>query len=170
MWYIVYTNKPANAVLEQTLQESGTPYYIPIQMVKKTQPDQDKVEYKEEHPLGKLIFVKTDLRIEEFIKNTEGIQCSYKDHATGRCATISDGTMDAFRLYLQDQNNQFLFLKDPFSKFSLNQRVRVKEGCFAGQEGRVVRVRRNKRLVVQIGAFAVCIFGVELSNLEPIND
>ena len=158
----------ADPWLEKSFREKSVPYYIPVQTVKKPSPDHTQTVMKKEYPLGRLIFVQTELHIEKFVERTQGLQRIYLDHATGRCATVGDGTMDAFRAFMENKSSQCLFLKDPYSKFTKNQKVRVLRGDFAGQEGRIVRIRKNNRLVLQLGNFAVAIFGTDPSSLEII--
>lgn len=170
MWYVVYTKKLADPKLAERLKKKNIEYYMPVQYVKKSTPDHTKTEIKEEYPLGRLIFIRTNEIIHDVIKNEYGNLFQYKDHIKNECATVEDDEMDTFRLFLSSNNDRVLFLKDPYSHFANKQKVRIREGVFAGKEGRIVRIMKSRKLVIELGTFAVAIFGVDPSILEPIDE
>ena len=70
---------------------------------------------------------------------------------------------------IQDDSVMFLDYNDFISK--VGRRVRVNEGHFAGVEGVIKRIRKNKHVVVQIeGVAAVAITFVPASYLTLIDD
>lgn len=170
MWYIVYTKKLADPKLALQLKERGLDFFVPVQSVEKCNSDHTKMEVKEVYPLGRLIFIQTEGNILGLIKEIDGLLGIYKDRATNKCATVKDVDMNAFRLFLSSNNDRVLFLKDPFSHFANKQRVRVRGGDFAGQEGHIVRILKSRKLVIELGPFAVAITGIDPSLLEPIDD
>ena len=76
--------------------------------------------------------------------------------------------MQKFRLVLSKHNGDVKILRDSYAKFCKNQLVRVKAGDFEGIEGRVVRVLRDRKLVIALGSMAVAISGIDRSLFEPI--
>lgn len=170
MWYIVYSDNPADPSLGQALQNRNIEYYIPIRKVELLSSDGSQMLTRDEYPLGRLIFVRTDGSIHDLIKQIDSIRCIYKDLATNMCATVGDGAMDAFRLFLGKYNDRVLFLKDPYSRFADKRRVRVRAGEFAGQEGRIVKIFKKRKFVIEVGTFAVVLLGIDPSLLEPIDD
>ena len=168
MWYIVYAKKVTDPYLKSDLEEKKVEYYIPTQVVKNSA-DNSQAPPKVEYPLGKLIFVKTPGRIQNLILAVDGLLCIYKDHATDSCAVVPDAVMEAFRTFLTHNDEKVLFLKDPFSHFWDKKKVRVTAGPFQGMEGRVVRVQRKRKLVLELGTFAVAISGFDPSQLEPLD-
>lgn len=59
------------------------------------------------------------------------------------------------------------FLRDPFVKFAKDHvRLRVLTGLFKGLEGYIVRVDRDRQLVMELGGYAVAIRGVHNEDFE----
>ncbi len=64
-----------------------------------------------------------------------------------------------------------IYLNDSIGKFSTNDRVRVIGGHFENFEGYVVRIRRDRKLVVSIqGVVAVAISNIHPSLLRKIEN
>jgi transcription antitermination factor NusG len=65
--------------------------------------------------------------------------------------------------------DDILYLQDISTKLSLGQKVRVTEGPFSGVEGTVVRIKRSRRVVVELpGMLAVATTYVQPQHLELI--
>ena len=59
------------------------------------------------------------------------------------------------------------FLRDPFEKFAKDHvKLRVLTGLFKGLEGYVVRINRNRQLVMELGKYAVAINDVHNEDFE----
>lgn len=59
------------------------------------------------------------------------------------------------------------FLRDPFEKFAKDHvKLRVLTGLFKGLEGYVVRINRNRQLVMELGEYAVAINDVHNEDFE----
>ena len=89
--------------------------------------------------------------------------------STGLPASIPDRVMEPFMSVMKDNPERVTFLRDPFTKFaSEHVRLRVLTGVFKGQEGYVVRVDRDRRLVMDLGGYAVAIRGVHQEDFEIV--
>ena len=59
------------------------------------------------------------------------------------------------------------FLRDPFVKFAKDHvKLRVLTGIMAGQVGYVVRILKNRQLVMDFGGYAVAINNVHNEDFE----
>lgn len=84
--------------------------------------------------------------------------------------TVPDREMENFMRVasVQDDSVMFLDYKDFIGKEG--RRVRIVEGTFAGVEGVIKRIKKNKHVVVQIeGIAAVAVTFVPPSLLQPID-
>ena len=84
-------------------------------------------------------------------------------------AAIPDAQMQPFCQYMQLASTQIQILTKPIDQYAKGQiRLRVLTGLFAGQEGYLVRIARDRKLVIDFGGLAVAIGGVHGEQFEEI--
>ena len=89
--------------------------------------------------------------------------------ATHRPASIPDSVMQPFMTILQTAPDRITFMRDPFIKFVKGHvRLRVLTGPFAGQEGYIIRIKRDRQLIMDFGGYAVAISGVHKEDFEVV--
>lgn len=89
------------------------------------------------------------------------------DCCTGKPAVISDSMMRPFMKIMKDEPERVTFLREPFLKFARDHvKLRVLTGILAGQEGYVVRILRDRRLVMDLGGNAVAISNVHNEDFQ----
>lgn len=110
---------------------------------------------------------------------TEALQAFLKIHfpqyhlvrncTTGRPASIPNRVMQPFMHVMQTEPERVTFLRDPFVKFAKDHvRLRVLTGMLAGQEGYVVRILRDRQLVMDFGGYAVAISHVHNEDFQIV--
>lgn len=166
-WHIVYKAKAQRGSLTDNLAKSGVEYFLPYRSVEYL--DDDKMKVKNEEVMRNLIFVKTEQQISAVVNAVDGLRAPYIDRATGRPAVVSDVEMQRFMEFLDAKNMDVRFLPDPYERFKVCQKVRVRAGDFAGVEGYVFRIRGDRKLVVSLGDVAMAVSGIHHSLLEPID-
>ena len=83
---------------------------------------------------------------------------------------VPDKQMDDFIKVASAPADQFMILDNCDFAGSIGKRVEITEGYFAGVEGIIKRIKRNKHVVVQIsGVAAVAITFVPACQLSIIN-
>ena len=86
---------------------------------------------------------------------------------TGKPASIKDSVMKPFMKVVESEPERVTFLRDPFLKFARDHvKLRVLTGILAGQEGFVVRILRDRQLVMDFGGYAVAISNVHNEDFE----
>ncbi|MCM1035924.1 MAG: UpxY family transcription antiterminator [Bacteroides sp.] len=94
----------------------------------------------------------------------------YRDAGHTTPQAIPDSEMRMFMLVSSAPDAGLLFIDTPGTAYATGQRVRVTDGIFKGAEGRVRRVRRDRRVVVQIeGICAVALPFLHSSLLQPLD-
>ena len=89
------------------------------------------------------------------------------DRATHSPIVVPDKAMEDFMQISLVMSDDVLYLKDVTAKLREGQKVRVTEGPFKGVEGVVVRVKRSRRVVVELpGMFAIATTYVQPQDLE----
>ncbi len=93
-------------------------------------------------------------------------------HLVNNCMTkepacIKDSVMLPFMQIMQTEPERVTFLRDPFIKFAQDHvKLRILTGIMAGQEGYVVRILKNRQLVMDFGGYAVAINNVHNEDFE----
>lgn len=81
---------------------------------------------------------------------------NYQEEDKQRCLDLLHGGCD------------LTVLRDSYAHFSTYRKVRVREGAFKGLEGREVRIRRDRKIVIPIGPLAVAVDGIDRSLFETV--
>ena len=89
------------------------------------------------------------------------------DCSPGRPAVIADRQMRPFMRIMKEAPERVTFLRDPFEKFAKDHvKLRVLTGVLKGQEGYIVRILRDRQLVMEFGGYAVAISNVHREDFE----
>lgn len=152
--------------LRENLEKADITYFIPTQFVEHL--DGDRMVEKEEAVLNNLLFVQTDEDIRELTNEIDGLKAPYLNRATEMPATISDAELQRFKRVLEARSLHAEFLPDAYRRFENCPKVRVKAGEFEGLEGRVFRIRHDRKLIIQLDDMAIAISGIHHTLLEII--
>lgn len=170
MWYIVYRNKSNTTQLTESLQKAGVEFYIPTQFVEKLNAEGTEMIETEVVAIKNLVFLRTDQPLYPLVERIEGLRTPFLDTMTGQPAEVEDGEMERFIRLLKVHPTEIQLLCDPYAQFADRPKVRVKAGLFEGMEGRVVRILRDRKLVLAVGRMAVAISGIHRSLLEVVEE
>lgn len=92
------------------------------------------------------------------------INCS-----TGEVARIPNSQMEPFMRVVKSDPERIRFLLRPFVYYSKNRTLlRIVSGDFAGLEGYVIRIARDRKLVMDVGGMSVAIGGVHAERYEEV--
>lgn len=117
-----------------------------------------------------LVFLQGETKVlQEFLKNRYPQYHLVNDRCNGKPASIKDKVMQPFMTVLKDNPERVTFLRDPFEKFAKDHvKLRVLTGIFAGCEGYIIRIDRDRQLVFNFGGYAVAIRGVHKEDFEVV--
>lgn len=91
--------------------------------------------------------------------------------STGKPASIAHKVMKPFMELVSSHPENVTFLRDPFVKFAKDHvNLRVITGLFKGLEGYIIRVDRDRQLVMELGGYAVAIRGVHNEDFEVVEE
>lgn len=127
-----------------------------------------KKEYKP--TVSGLVFLQGNTReLQEFLKEHYPNYHLVNDKCKGTPASIPDNIMQPFMAVMRDNPKRITFLRDPFEKFARDHvKLRVLTGIFAGCEGYIVRIDRDRQLVFNFGGYAVAIRGVHKEDFQEV--
>ena len=168
MWYVVYKTRNSSKRLLDDLTKKGIEYYVPMHYTERINKEGTMMMEVQEASVNNIIFIQSKESILLLVRQIEWLLSPMKDTLTNMPVTIPDAEMEHFIKIQQTRPNDVFLLKDPYSKFAGKTKVRVKAGLFEGIEGRIVRIRRDRKLVISLGIMAVAISGIHFSLLEPI--
>ena len=93
------------------------------------------------------------------------------DCSTRRTAVIPDMVMQAFMKVSSADPTKIRFMLNPINHYAKgNTLVRVMTGPMAGLEGYIIRIDRDRRLVMGVGDMTVAIGGVHKEQFEAVED
>lgn len=93
-----------------------------------------------------------------------------KNCSTGKVATIPCNQMEPFMRVAETEPERLRFLLRPFIYYSKNRTLlRIVTGEYAGLEGYVIRIARDRKLVMDVGGMAVALSGVHVERFEEVN-
>lgn len=89
------------------------------------------------------------------------------DCSTGCTARIKDEEMQFFMRTMQIEPTRIRFLEKPYEYYGkFYQQILITSGPFAGKEGYIIRIHRDRNLVVRLGNLTIAISGVH-KELSP---
>lgn len=119
-----------------------------------------------------LIFIQGEMSgIKKYLQeNFSGLYLA-NDCAKGETAVIRDSVMQPFMRLMKLGTSQIRFMLKPISEYAKgNPLLRITSGIFEGLEGYVVRIDRDRKLVMAIGDMTVAVSGVHKESFEKVED
>ena len=170
-WYVLRVSYSRELKIKALLEEKGIRTFVPMIWRKKIV--DGKTEKKLVPAVGNLCFVHwTRTGIETFIRGY-GDQSPvhyYWDRTSSRPMTVPDKAMDDFITVASSLDEDLVYLTEISDKLREGQSVKVKSGSFAGVTGRIVRIRKSRRILVELpGMLAVASTYVKPENIEIID-
>ena len=122
--------------------------------------------------VGNLCFAySTRAELEDFIRgygDTSPVHF-YWDRTANKPLTVPEKAMNDFIAVSSTLDEDLIYITEITSKLREGQTVKVKEGPFKGIEGKVVRIRKSRRILVELpGMLAVATTYIQPEYLEII--
>jgi transcription antitermination factor NusG len=167
-WYALRVSYSRELKIQAQLQAKGVRTFVPM-MWKKTDVA-GQVEKKLVPAVNNLCFVYwTKSEIDEYIKGfgDKSPVHFYWDRTTSSPMVIPEKAMEDFIKVTSSVDAELIYITQIDSKLREGQNVRVKDGPFSGVEGKVVRIKKSRRILVELpGMLAVATTYVSPTMLE----
>ncbi len=167
-WFAIRVSYGRVLKVADSLREDGFECFVPM-CRKKVDKDGKKI-FVTVPAVSNLGFVHTTRsRLEEYFEGMGEDRPAHFmwDRSTRKPMIVSDKAMADFMHVCQIMSDEALYLKDITDKLRLGQKVRVIDGPFKGVEGTVLRIRRSRRVVVEIpGLLAVATTYIDPREIE----
>ena len=94
----------------------------------------------------------------------------YWDRTSSRPMTVPSKAMDDFVKVASSLDEDLIYMTEISEKLRDGQMVKVRSGAFAGVEGKIVRIRKSRRLMVELpGMLAVASTYISPNDVEILN-
>lgn len=167
-WFALKTKYCRERMVEKHLNSQNIECFIPMKyevVVKNERRQRILVP-----AIHNLVFVKsTQVLLDDYIaRRGSSYSVQYvKNLKTNEPIIIPQQQMANFMLVAGSHIDDLIYLNDSFEKFSQHEKVQVIGGVLEGLKGHVVRIRRDRKVVVSIyGVVAVAISGIHPSLLK----
>lgn len=117
-----------------------------------------------------LVFIQGNVsEIQKFFQNNIPQYHLVNDCSTHETAVIPDEVMQPFMRIVEADPVKVRFLLNPISKYAEgNTLVQVMTGPLAGLQGYIIRIDRDRKLVMKVGDMTMAIGGVHKEHFENV--
>ena len=167
-WHAIRVTYSRELKFQTTLQDAGFETFIPMCQKKIEKNGQQKKVIVP--AISNLCFVRASyVNLKSFMDSLgEGNPARFIwDKATRKPIVVPEKSMKDFIKISLSMSEEILFLEEVSQKLREGQKVRIAEGPFKGVEGRVVRIKKSRRVMVELpGMLAVTTNYIPVQNLE----
>ena len=167
-WFAIRVSYGRVLKFSAQLQEAGVEHFIP--MCRKKSVKDGKAVTLIVPAISNLCFVHADRAfLDEYLRSMGENRTAHFvwDKSTRKPIVVPDKAMEDFIRISRIMADEALYLSDISAKLRVGQKVRVLSGSFKDIEGVVVRVKRSRRVVVELpGLLAIATTYIKPSELE----
>ena len=169
-WSYLFVHHNKVQGMEAQLIKDGRTYFVhkTIRYFKKL--GKQKVQHQEVPTVSGLVFFQGfPEEIQTYLDEKFPRTYLCKNCSTGRVAEIKDSQMQPFMRVVETSPERIRFLLHPYHYYARNRiLLRITTGEMAGLEGYIIRIDRDRRLVMDIGGMSVAISGVHAEHFEEV--
>jgi transcription antitermination factor NusG len=167
-WFAIRVTYGRELKFKKLLEEAGFQVFVPMRR-KKVEKD-GKTAVVTVPAVSNLCFVNSERDLLDSFLHSFG-EASWGhyiwDKVTRKPIIVPDKAMEDFIKVSLVMSDDILYLRDITFKLREGQKVRVIDGPFKGVEGTVVRIKRSRRIVVELpGMLAIATTYVSPQQLE----
>lgn len=169
--YMFVHNSKVNLFAER-LEEDGIRHFI-HKTVKYLRNEHGRgIKAIEKPTVSGLIFLQgTTKKLQQYLNNAFPNYHLVNNCSTHQPAVIPDSVMQPFMRVLETSPERIRFLLHPFKYYAGgNVKLRLTSGFLAGIEGYVIRIDRDRRLVMDVGGMSVAISGIHCEKFEVVEE
>lgn len=171
-WSYLFVHNRKVKSIEQQLQQDGIPHFVhkTIKYLPRRS-NHGGMRHVEAPSVSGLIFLQGSPRqLQAYLDEHLPLHKLCKNCSTGRVATIPCNQMEPFMRVSETEPDRLRFLLRPFVYYAQNRTLlRIVSGDYAGLEGYVIRIARDRRLVMDVGGMAVAISNVHAERFEEVD-
>ena len=170
VWFVLRATYSRELKIQEMLREKGVRTFVPMMWRKRTVAG--KADKKLVPAVSGLCFVFWDREsVDRFIRSFGDSRPVnyYWDRTLESPLIVPEKAMDDFMKVASTMDEDLIFLTEISEKLREGQTVKVKDGPFKGVEGKIVRIRKSRRILVELpGMLAVASTYIVPQFLEII--
>ena len=171
-WYALRATYSRELKVQTLLNERGVRTFVPMMWKKRTV--NDKEEKKLVPAVSNLCFAyATKAQLDDFIRSFGDSPMAqyYWDRTASRPMTIPEKAMEDFITVASSLDEDLIYLSEISEKLREGQLVEVIDGPFKGVKGKIVRIKKNRRVLVELPGFvAVSTNFLHPQSLVPVTE
>lgn len=169
-WSYLFRHRSMVRDMEEWLKKDGMTYFVHKTMHYYRRDGKRSVQSREVSTMSGLVFIKGDPHdIQSYLNEYFPDTYLCKDCSTGSVARIPDSQMQPFMRITGISPERIRFLLHPYHYYARNRiLLRITTGELAGLEGYIIRIDRDRRLVMNVGGLSVAISGVHAEHFEEV--
>lgn len=169
-WSYLFRHRSTVKNMEGCLEKDGKTYFVHKTMRYFRNDGRRSVQSREVPTVSGLVFIKGDpCDIQSYLNEHFPDTYLCKDCSTGKVARIPDSQMQPFMRITDISPERIRFLLHPYHYYARNRiLLRITTGELAGLEGYIIRIDRDRRLVMNVGGLSVAISGVHAERFEEV--
>ena len=171
-WSYLFVHNQKVKSIEEQLKKDGVTHFVhkTIKYVPRHRNRGGMCEVETPSVSG-LIFLQGDPeKLQDYLDRNVKPYRLCKNCSTWKVATIPCIQMEPFMRVAETEPERLRFLLRPFVYYSKNRtKLRIVTGKYAGLEGYVIRIARDRKLVMDVGGMAVALSGIHAERFEEVN-
>lgn len=171
-WSYMFVHHTKVKGLTATLEEDGRRFFVHKTIRYCRRQNTKSIQKKEIQTVSGLVFLQGEsLEIQSYLNRKIPGRYLCKNCSTGKVAEIPDCQMRPFMGLAESAPERIRFLMHPFHYYAQNRiLLRITSGELEGLEGYVIRIDRDRRLVMNVGGMSVAISDVHAERFEVVQD
>ena len=171
-WCYLFVHHKKVKAFEERLKKDGLTYFIHTTIKYIHRKGEDDTHFKRVivQSVSGLIFLRGKPKeLQTYINNSFPGQRLCHNCSTGKVAQIPHNQMEPFMRVAKSDPDRIRFLLRPFVFYAQNHSLlRITSGSYAGLEGYVVRIARDRKMVMDVGGMSIAIGGIHAEHFEEV--
>lgn len=169
-WCYIFIHHTKVAAFTDRLENDKMRYFIHKTVIYRRNKQTRGIRSIEKPTVSGLVFLQGQREeLQQYLDATFPGYHLVNNCSTRRPAVIADSVMQPFMRMMSVTPERIRFLLHPFNYYAGgNIRLRLTSGMFAGIEGYVIRIDRDRHLVMDVGGMSVAISGIHCEKFEVV--
>lgn len=169
-WSYLFIHNSKVAAFTDKLTKDGIRFFIHKSVIYRRNKQSRGIQKIEKPTVSGLIFLQGTVQmLQDYLAFNFPGHHLVNNCSTHQPAVISDKVMAPFMRVLETSPERVRFLLQPFHYYTNgNTKLRIISGPFASLEGYIIRIDRDRRLVIDVGGMSVAIAGMHCEKVEVV--
>lgn len=171
-WCYLFVHHSKVKSFVEAMERDGIRHFIHKSVKYQRNKDSRGIRAIEKQTVSGLVFMQdTPQNLQSYLDLNFPGHHLVKNCSTRLPAVIPDRVMQPFMRVLDTSPERVRFLLHPFKYYAGgNIKLRITSGFLAGIEGYIIRIDRDRRLVMDVGGMSVAISGVHCEKFEVVKE